>query len=1058
MPTVTEMIAEIAAWSIHRRGAVLTCALLLSALGVWSAGQVSVDAMPDITGPQVQINTALPALAADEVESRVTIPLEAELAGLPGIAEFRSLSKSGLSQVTLTFAEGTDIFRARQLVGERIGQAGGRLPPGTVPLIAPMSTGLGEIVYYALEFIPEDPSIPSTEADRLRTLRLLHDTRVRPALRSTPGLADVNVIGGHERQMLIEPDPGKMATAGISLAELVRTVSRNTENAGGGSVSIGSEAFTVRADTRVRTAAEISALPLRPRGLGQAVTVGDVAKVGIGSAVRMGAATLDGQEAVVGAAIMLAGENSREVSRRVIAKLQGIGAQLPANARLRILYDRSDLVGATIQTVETNLLEGAIIVVVVLLLMLGHLRAALLVALAIPLSFLLLLTGMAASKASANLMSLGAIDFGLIVDGSVVMVENFLRRMEEKKRGLGRDLSESERTAELVQAAREVAGPMFLGVAVITLVYVPIFALEGIEGKMFKPMAAAVVVALAASALVALMVMPALASFWLRPGEQGGGGRLQDAARRVYSRLLHACLEHRVAALSATLLAVLAAAVGYTRLGADFIPQLDEGSICIQFVRASSLDLGSSLELQKRSEHLLRERFPEIALVFARIGTAEIASDPMGPNVADTYVMLRPTATWRKEQGTVITKARLVQLMSETLERTVPGQSTMFSQPIQLRFNELMAGARADLSLKIFGEDAVQMEALAAQAVAILRQIPGGGEVEFESAGKLPSVDIVPRRDQLARRNLHAEELNHVIAAALGGASAGQIPAAGRPIEVVVRLPGADFATPAQIRDLLVAAEDGSGTFVPLSQVAEVTLSERPGAITREDGRRRLAVLINVRGRDTEGFVREAEQRLKAGLTPTPNVTWEFGGQFANLERARARLALVIPAALGLILLLIHAGFGSFRQAVLVFACVPLAATGGVLTLWLRGMPFTVSAGIGFIAVSGIAVLNGIMLVSFINQLRADGLPLRRAVLDGTLTRLRPKLITAMVASLGFVPMALSTGPGAEVQQPLATVVIGGIFTSTALTLLLIPMLYDWLESRQTPSTSLPTP
>jgi len=1046
------MVAALARWSIRRRGAVLTCALLLSLLGLWSASRVPIDAMPDITGPQVQINTALPSLAADEAESRVTIPLESELSGLPGLVEFRSLSKAGLSQVTLIFEDGTDIFRARQLVTERIGQAAGNLPPGVVPVMAPISTGLGEIVYYTVEYA-DDAKAPTDEAARLRELRLLHDTRVRPALRSTPGLADVNVIGGHERQMLIEPDLAKMARAALSMAELLQAIRKNTENAGGGVISVGSEAFTVRADTRVRTAADIASIPLRPAGLGPVVTVGDVARVSIGSAARMGAATVDGREAVVGAAIMLAGENSREVSHRAVEKLDSIGEHLPEGVRIRVLYDRSDLVGATIHTVETNLFEGAAIVVAVLLILLGHWRAALLVALAIPLSFLLLLTGMAATKASANLMSLGAIDFGLIVDGSVVMVENFLRRLEDRVRALGRPLSEPERAQELSAAAGEVAGPMFLGVSVITLVYVPIFALEGIEGKMFKPMAAAVVVALAASALVALTVMPALASFGLRASGHGAEGGLVRRLGGLFVSVLGWCFAHRALALFATLLAAAAAAVGFTRLGADFIPQLDEGSIGIQFVRASSLDLASSVDLQRKSETLLRARFPEIDHIFARIGTAEIASDPMGPNVADTYVTLKPRATWRQEGGAPITKARLVELMSEVLERTVPGQSVMFSQPIQLRFNEIMAGARADLSLKVFGDELADMESVAAQAVAILRRIPGGGEVEFEAAGLLPSVDILPRRDQLVRRNLHAEELNDIVAIALGGAKAGQMPASGRPLDVVVRLSGADKVSPARIGELPVSAEDGSGTTVALSKVAEVRLVERPGVITREDARRRLAILINVRGRDTEGFVRDAEARLKSELKPVGGVYWEFGGQFENLQRARERLALVVPAALGLILLLIYAGFGSFRQAALVFTCVPLAATGGVLALWLRGMPFTISAGIGFIAVSGIAVLNGIMLISFINQLRTGGLPLRQAVVDGTLTRLRPKLLTALVASLGFVPMALSTGPGAEVQQPLATVVIGGIFTSTALTLLLLPVLYDWVESRRPAAT-----
>lgn len=1052
------MVAALALWSIRRRGAVLTCALLLSLLGVWSASRVPIDAMPDITGQQVQINTALPAFAADEAESRVTIPLESELSGLPRLVEFRSLSKTGLSQVTLTFEDGTDIFRARQWVTERIGQASGNLPPGVVPVMAPISTGLGEIVYYTLEYADETKA-PADEAMRLRELRLIHDTRLRPALRSTPGLADVNVIGGHERQMLIEPDLAKMAKAALPMSELLRAVRKNTENAGGGVISLGGEAFTVRADTRVRTAQDIAGIPLRPAGLGPAVTVGDVAKVSVGSASRMGAATVDGREAVVGAAIMLAGENSREVSRRAVEKLRVIGDHLPEGVRIRVLYDRSDLVGATIRTVETNLFEGAAIVVVVLLLLLGHWRAALIVALAIPLSFLLLLTGMAATKASANLMSLGAIDFGLIVDGSVVMVENFLRRLDDRVRSLGRSLSEEERTHELSAAASEVAGPMFLGVAVITLVYVPIFALEGIEGKMFKPMAGAVVVALAASALVALTVMPALASFGLRPSGHGEEGGLVRRLRGVFAKALAWCFAHRGVAIVVTLLASLAAAVGFTRLGADFIPQLDEGSISIQFVRAASLDLGSSVELQKKSETLLRARFPEIDHIFARIGTAEIASDPMGPNVADTYLTLKPRETWRREGGSPINKARLVELMSGLLERTVPGQTAMFSQPIQLRFNEIMAGARADLSLKIFGDQLTDMESVATQAVAVLRKIPGGEDVEFEASGLLPSVDIVPRRDQLVRRNLHAEELNEVVSVALGGAKAGQIPSAGRPLDVVVRLPGAEQSSLARIGDLPVSAEDGSGTTVALSKVADVRSVERPGVITREDARRRLAILINVRGRDTEGFVREAEARLKAEIKPVGGVYWEFGGQFENLVRARERLALVVPAALGLILLLIYAGFGSFRQAALVFTCVPLAATGGVLALWLRGMPFTISAGIGFIAVSGIAVLNGIMLISFINQLRAGGTPLREAVTKGTLTRLRPKLLTALVASLGFVPMALSTGPGAEVQQPLATVVIGGIITSTALTLLLLPVLYDWLESRLAPvSASLPSP
>lgn len=1051
MPMVTKMVVNLARWSIRRRGTVLVGAVLMSLLGVWSAFHVSIDAMPDITSPQVQINTSLPALAADEVETLVTIPLEANLAGLPGLIEFRSLSKTGLSQVTLIFEDGVDLYRVRQLVAERLVQTSVHLPVGVAPVMAPISTGLGEIVTYALEYKSEAKDLPDT-LTQLRELRLIHDTYVRPALRSTPGLADVNVIGGYERQMLVEPELAKLAKAALSLSDLLQVVRKNTGNAGGGVTSLGGESFTIRADTRVRTAQDIAGISLRPAGLGRAVTVGDVARISIGGASRMGAATVDGKEAVLGTAIMLTGENPREVSQRTVEKLRTITGHLPEGVGLRILYDRSDLVDATITTVQTNLFEGAAVVIAVLLLLLGHWRAALIVALAIPLSFLFLLTGMAATKASANLMSLGAIDFGLIVDGSVVMVENFLRRVEERVHTLGRALTAEERNTELSVAAGEVAGPMFLGVMVITLVYVPIFALEGIEGKMFKPMAGAVVLALAASALIALTVMPALASFGLDGGTRGREWGLVRRLRTIFAALLNGCFAHRTLAIILTLLMVSVAAVSFSRLGADFIPQLDEGSVSIQFVRASSLDLQSSVELQKKTEALLRERFVEIDKIFARVGTAEIASDPMGPNVADTYVMLKPRSTWRREGGAIVTKARLVELMSELLNSTVPGQAVMFSQPIQLRFNEIMAGTRADLSLKIFGEEVAEMDNIATQAAAILRTIPGGGDVEFEAAGLMPSVEIVPRRDQLLLHNLHADEINDTISIALGGVVAGQIPGKVRPLDVVVRMPGAERVTVDRIGELPISAQDGSGTTVALAKVAEIKKVERLGMIVREDNRRRLAILINVRGRDTEGFVREAETRLKAEIKPTGGVYWEFGGQFKNLERARERLTLVVPVVLGMILLIISAGFGNFRQALLVFGCVPLAATGGVLALWLRGMPFTISAGIGFIAVSGIAVLNGIMLVSFINQLRLAGAPLRQAVMEGTLSRLRPKLLTAVVASLGFVPMLLSVGPGAEVQRPLATVVIGGIFTSTALTLLLLPVLYEWVESRITRS------
>ncbi|RXK55129.1 efflux RND transporter permease subunit [Oleiharenicola lentus] len=1044
------MLERIIDFSLHRRGLVVFAALLLAAAGIWSAFHVAIDAVPDITSPQVQINTPVAALAPDEIETLVTVPIERELAGLPGLVELRALSKFGLSQVTLTFADGTDLYRTRQLATERLAAAREQLPAGATPALAPISTGLGEIVYYTLDYRADAPGKPATRADQLRELRLIHDFQVRPALRATPGLAEVNAIGGYEKQLVVAPDPEKLLAAGVSFDQLAGVIRASTSNAGGGVLELGGEAVVVRADTRARSAADIAGLPVKFAGGTRPLTVADLAEVTIGSAVRTGAATADGEETVAGAAIMLAGENSRLVARAAVERLEGIRTRLPAGVQLRVVYDRSDLVHATIRTVATNLFEGAVLVAAVLFALLGHWRGALLVTLAIPLSFLFLLTGMAQAQLSANLMSLGAIDFGLIVDGAIVMVENVLRHLAERQRALGRELTAGERLAEVHTSAREVARPMFFGVLVITLVYVPILALTGIEGKMFRPMAVAVMLALGGALALALTLMPALCPWFLRGRLEERDGRLVRAAKAVYTPLLAAAFRLRWLVVAAAVLLFAGSAWLFTRLGAEFIPQLDEGAISIQMIRGNSVALGDSVELQRRSERLLRERFPEISHLFARIGTAEIATDPMGPNVADTYVFLKPRDQWRRLDSRPATKAELVELMRRELTATIPGQTYLFSQPIQLRFNEIMAGARADLSLKIQGDDFAVLERLAAAALEILRGIPGGGDVEFETPGRVPTLEITPKRAALAGLGLHADEINAVVATALGGEEAGALVAGDRRTEVVVRLPEHHRLNLAGLRDLPVTG--AGGVQVPLSQVADITVTDRVGTLTREDARRRVAILINVRGRDTEGFVREAEAKLRAQLPFPDGYAFAFGGQFENLQAARARLAVVVPAALALIYALIYASFGNARQAALVFVCVPLAATGGVAALALRGLPFTISAGVGFIALSGIAVLNGIMLVSFINQLRTQGHTVRAAVTEGTLTRLRPKLMTALVASLGFVPMALSTGPGAEVQRPLATVVIGGVITSTFLTLVVLPVLYDWLETRVKPS------
>ncbi|MBI2497958.1 MAG: efflux RND transporter permease subunit, partial [Opitutae bacterium] len=741
------MLATLIDFSLRRRGFVAFLAVVLVVAGVWSAGRVAIDAVPDITSPQVQINTAVAALAPEEVETLVTVPIEREMAGLPGMTELRSLSKFGLSQITMTFRDGADLYLLRQLVTERLTQANAELPAGSVPVLAPVSTGLGEIVYYTVRYRPGAPGRPADSAEQLRQLRFIHDYQLKPLLRGTPGVAEVNAIGGYERQIVIEPDPKKLGDAAISFAQLVSVVRNSTEK------------------------------PLLVR---------DVAAITIGSAVRTGASTLNGEESVTGAAIMLAGENSRRVARAVVEQLDRIRPKLPADVEIRVLYDRSDLVHATITTVGTNLAEGALLVAAILFALLGHWRAALVVTLAIPLSFLFLLTGMAQARLSANLMSLGAIDFGLIVDGAIVMVENFLRHLATRQHQLGRLLTKEERLATIRTAAHEVAHPMFFGVLIITFVYLPILALTGIEGKMFAPMALAVMLALAGALLLALTLMPVL-STWLLGGPIAEGENwFIRAAKAVYTPLLALALRHRGVVVAAAVALVAGAGWSFTRLGAEFIPQLDEGSITIQMIRGNSIGLAASVDLQRRSEQLLRARFPEIAHLFSRIGTAEIATDPMGPNVSDTYLQLQPLEKWRRENGRPITKARLVGLMRTELVTTVPGQTCLFSQPVQLRFNEIMAGARADLSLKLYGDDYAELERLAGLARDILRGIPGGGDVEFDALGRLPVLEVTPNRDALRRLNLHADEINAVIATALGGSEAGHLIEGSRPQEIVV--------------------------------------------------------------------------------------------------------------------------------------------------------------------------------------------------------------------------------------------------------------------------------
>jgi cobalt-zinc-cadmium resistance protein CzcA len=1039
---------------IRQRVAVLLATLVLVGVGIWAAVHLPIDAVPDITNPQVQINTMVPALAPEEVEKLVTFPIESEMAGLPNMVELRSLSKFGLSQVTMTFKDGVNLYLTRQLVTERLQSVLDELPPGLTPKLSPIATGLGEIFYYRLDYTPDAKNKPGTREEQLMTLRQLQEYSVKPLLRATLGVAEVNTSGGYEKQIVIQPDPARLAAAGLSLDKLAEVVEQNTRNAGGGFVEIGGEQLILRAPSRVTTTEEIAKLPLKFAAGIRPIMLGEVATVGIGSAARTGASSFDGDEALVGAAIMLAGENSRLVAQAVREKLTEIQKKLPAGVVIAPLYDRAELVNRTIHTVEKNLVEGAILVVVVLFALLGNWRAALIVALVIPLAMLFAMTGMVQMGLSGNLMSLGAIDFGLIIDGAVVTVENIIRHLGERQHHLGRKLTAAERTREVLKASKEVASPMFFGVVIITVVYVPILALQGIEGKMFKPMAVVVMLALGGALVLALALMPVLCSYLL-------GGKIHEkdnfivrAAKALYTPVLRFSLRFRWL-LVLPAVAVLALSLWlFSRLGSEFIPQLDEGDFTFQFIRSSSAGLSSSIEMQKKSEAILRREFPEISHVFSRIGTAEVATDPMGPNVSDTYVMLHPPEKWRKVDGKHIAKPALGELMRKALIEQVPGQNLLVSQPIQMRFNEIMAGARADLVCKIFGENYDELERVAGEVRGAIENTPGGREAEFDAIGKVPMIELQPDREAMRKFNVQADDLNRLVETALAGKEVGMIIEGNRRTDIVVRLAEDRRTDLREIERLPVRTEDGG--LLALGQIAKVKLVDQVTQISREDAQRRAAILINVRGRDTASFVEEATRNIQAKVKFPDGYYFEFGGQFKNLVEAKKRLAIVVPLALTLIFVLIFMAFGSVRQAVLVYTGIPLAITGGIFALWLRDMPFTISAGVGFIALSGVAVLNGVMMVSFFNQLREEGRHLRDAVFDGALTRLRPVLMTALVASLGFVPMAIATGAGAEVQRPLATVVIGGILSSTFLTLVLLPTLYEWIE-RKTKAKNKPT-
>ncbi|MDP3495651.1 MAG: CusA/CzcA family heavy metal efflux RND transporter [Hyphomonadaceae bacterium] len=1050
------MLDRIIDLSVRSRWLILLAAAVLAFFGAQQLLRLSIDAVPDITNRQVQINTIAPALGPEEVERQVTFPLETALAGLPGLTETRSLSRHGFSQITAVFTDDTDVYFARNLVNERLQSARQELPEGLAPSTGPAVTGLGEVYIYSVEFseaMSKDGAVYVTpEGERLATaldkatyLRTVQDWIIAPQLRSVKGVAGVDVLGGYVKEYAVHPDPAKLAGYGVGLVQLVDALEHANRIAGAGYVSRSGEAYIVRADARLRSLDELSQTPVLNRG-GQVVRVMDVATVETGRAPRLGSASLNGREVVIGTALMLQGENSREVAHRVGERLQAVQASLPPDVVARPALDRTKLVDATIETVEHNLLLGAALVIVVLFLALGNMRAAIITALVIPLSFLFAATAMNQFHISANLMSLGALDFGLIVDGAVVVVENTLRRLSLRKEELGRALTRSERLGVAAGAAREMARPAAFGQAIILLVYAPLLAFEGVEGKMFSPMAATVMLALAGAFVLSFTFVPAMTALLVREPKHHGETRSERASRKVYEPALRFAVANPAPIAFGAVGALVAGLLAFFAIGREFVPTLDEGDALVQALRVPSTSLEQSQEMQFRVENTLKA-MPEIKLAFSRTGTAEIASDPMPPSISDTFVMLKPRSQWPDPS---LTKAELVEKMEGELAKLL-GNNYEFTQPIQMRFNELIAGVRSDVAIKVYGDDFDTMLASANNAAAVLRSIPGAADVRVEQVSGQPTITAVVDRTAAAAQGVHASDAVDALAIALGGREAGMVLEGDRRFDVVVRLSDELRNDPAIMSQLPVMREDeeaGAQT-VPLASVARFDTATGPNQISRENGKRRIVVQANVRGRDLGGFVTEARAKIASDVKPPSGGWFEWGGQFENLERASARLALIVPLVFLLIGVLLFLALGSMAEAALVFAGVPLALVGGALALFARGMPFSISAAVGFIAVSGVATLNGLVLMQAIKQRIADGVEPHRAAIEGASARLRAVLTTALVAVLGFIPMALAFGPGAEVQKPLATVVIGGLTTATLLTLLVLPAFAARLSRRR---------
>lgn len=1071
------MIEKILRFSLLHPIVILACTIVVAVLGVYAFIKLPIDAVPDITNNQIQINTTLPGFSPTQMEKQVTFVIENALAGIPGLQMTRSLSRNAFSQVTAIFDDDVNIYFARQQINERLNEIKENLPEGTESKMGPISTGLGEIYMWTVDFKHPDGSnapihngVPgwqkggeyltaegellTTPMEKASYLRTIQDWIIKPQLKGIKGLAGIDSIGGYVKQYHVEPHVEKMLALGLNFDDIIMVLKKSNVSIGPGNIEKGGESFLIKSDERLDAPSQIDTIVVATRD-GIPIRIQDIANVGIGKEMRTGSATRNGHEAVVGTALMLIGANSRTVAQAVDQRLKEIDKSLPSDVMIIPVLNRTKLVNATISTVARNLSEGAVLVIIILFIFLGQFRAALITSLVIPLSMLMTATGMVEAKISGNLMSLGAIDFGLIVDGAVIITENCLRRLAIRQREFGRDLLASERIDELIKSSKEMIQPTVFGQMIIIIVYIPILTLTGVEGKMFHPMALTVIIALVSAFILSITFVPAMLALFIGNHDKESQSHVVEVCKRLYSKVLDFSLQHSESIIiSGTAIFIMSFAL-FFYLGQEFIPHLDEKDIAMHAMRIPSTSLTQSTQMQALVEKTIM-KFPEVDYVYSKTGTAEMASDPMPPSVSDTFIMLKERDEW---PDPYLSKNDLIEKLRVELNN-LPGNNYEFTQPIEMRFNELISGIRSDVAVKIYGDNFDIMQKTAEHIAAILKKIPGSSDVKVSETKGLPVIDVKIDREAASRFGINVNEGLQVLSIAVGGGKAGQLFEGDRRFDIVVKLPSMQSDYQEALGNLPVPLPSQKGyegkshvhyPYVPLKEIAAIKMVEGLNEVHRENGKRFVAVQSNVVGRDLGSYVGSAKKAIAHELNIPDGYWLEWGGQFENLLSARHRLMLVVPICLGLILLLLYSAFHSFREALFVFSAVPFALTGGVLFLWIRDMPFSISAAVGFIALSGIAVLNGLVLISSINHLRDEGLDLDRAIKEGALARLRPVLMTALVASFGFIPMALATGTGAEVQKPLATVVIGGLFSSTILTLVILPALYScrWSSYRK---------